>query len=282
MCTLAQWQRYGDEKGACESIFSYGFLEDNTSSARVMFLDLDIPDDDPLRPAKMFVSTAAPGFRIFEREDTIDWESDYIWLVVINEEDGLDFKIRQTIDGKREIQAFWNAQELEDSSRLYEYLREDPAWDVFQLRATVLLQNRIDTQIETIQATQGFTQDLTIRDIPWRLAERLRGLELEMLEHATSVLDSRVRASVSLIPRISLEVFVISFSWCGSFVSECDPGLTVMCCGTNLRICAWSTDLYPPASSMQSMIHDMWHILILCPEIQTFEVEDCDAIPWYG
>jgi hypothetical protein len=165
-----------------------------------MFLDLDIPDDDPLRPAKVFVSTAAPGFRIFENDDSINWESDFIWLVVINEEDGLDFRIRQTIDGNREIQAFWKERELDDTSKLREYLQEDPQWDVFQLRATVLLQNRVEVQIEAIQATQGLTQDLTVRDVPWRLAKRLQTLELEMLERVGSVLDSQVRALVFFAP----------------------------------------------------------------------------------
>lgn len=188
--------RYGDDKGACENIFSYGFLEDNVTSAKVMFLGLDIPDDDPLRPAKMFVSTAAPGFRIFEESDSIAWESDYIWLAVINEEDGLDFKIRQTIDGKRDIQAFWKERELDDTTKLREYLQEDPVWDVFQLRATVLLQNRIDEQRESIQAARGLTQDLTVRDVPWRLAERLRELELDMLVRAGAVLDIQVRLAL--------------------------------------------------------------------------------------
>jgi hypothetical protein len=188
----AHKQSYGDEKGACENIFSYGFLEDGVSSAKVMFLALDIPDDDPLRPAKVFVSTAAPGFRIFDKKDTIDWESDYIWLVVINEEDGLDFRIRQTVDGKREIQAFWKELELDDTSKLRDYLQEDPSWDVFQLRAVVLLQNRVEAQMETIQAMQGLNQELTVRDVPWRLAERLRNLEFDMLQRAALALDSQV------------------------------------------------------------------------------------------
>lgn len=191
--TWLKCDRYGDDKGACENIFSYGFLEDDVTSAKVMFLDLDIPDDDPLRPAKMFVSTAAPGFRIFEDGDSIAWESDYIWLAVINEEDGLEFKIRQTIDGKRDIQALWKEQELDNTAKLREYLQEDPAWDIFQLRATVLLQNRIDEQKESIQAVQGLTQDLTVRDVPWRLAERLRKLEFEMLLRAAAVLETQVR-----------------------------------------------------------------------------------------
>ena len=154
-----------------------------------MFLDLDIPDDDPLRPAKIFVSTAAPGFRVFQKESHIEWESDFIWLVVVNEEDGLDFKVRQTIDGTREIQAFW--KEL-DTMKLREYLQEDPAWDVFQLRAAVLLQQRVETQIETLQETQTAKREASIRDVPWRLAAQLRRLELEMLEQALTTLERQV------------------------------------------------------------------------------------------
>jgi hypothetical protein len=79
---------YGDDKGACENIFSYGFLEDSMASANVVFLDLDIPDDDPLRPAKIYVCNAAPGVRLVDKKDNIEWESDFVWLVVVNEEDG--------------------------------------------------------------------------------------------------------------------------------------------------------------------------------------------------
>lgn len=81
--------RYGDDKGACENIFSYGFLEDTMSSANAMFLNLDIPDDDPLRPAKIHVCNTAPGFLLLEKADHIDWEGDFVWLVVVNEEDGM-------------------------------------------------------------------------------------------------------------------------------------------------------------------------------------------------
>jgi len=164
-----------------------------------MFLDLEIPDDDPLRPAKIFVSTAAPGFRILDKNEGIDWESDYIWLVVINEEDGLDFKIRQTVDGKREIQAFWMETELEPS-KLLDHLQEHPAWDVFRLRATVLLQQRVELQLETLQNTMGATRPTSVREIPWKLADRLRSLELAMLKRAVSAFESQV-SSVSCTPR---------------------------------------------------------------------------------
>lgn len=58
------------------------------SSAHVMFLNLDIPDDDPLRPAKIYVCNIAPGFRLTQTADTVEWEGDFVWLVVVNEEDG--------------------------------------------------------------------------------------------------------------------------------------------------------------------------------------------------
>jgi len=181
---------YGDDKGACENIFSYGFLDANVTSARAMFLNLDIPDDDPLRPAKLYVSTAAPGLRIFEDDGEIGWESEFIWLVVVNEEDGLDFRVRQTIDGKRDIQVFWKEDEL-DTSKLREYIQADAARDIFHLRATVLLQNRVESQISTLRRTQGMERESTIRDVPWDLTMRLRSLELEMLERAMTALESQ-------------------------------------------------------------------------------------------
>lgn len=162
------------------------------TSARVMFLDLDIPDDDPLRPAKMFISTAAPGFRLFEKAGDVEWESDFIWLVIVNEEDGLDFKVRQTVDGKREIQALWKDDELHDTSKIRQYLHEDPLWEVYQLRAAVLLQGRVEEQIETLNKVGTPQRETSIRETPWRLAERLRALELNMLERAMEAFERQV------------------------------------------------------------------------------------------
>jgi len=173
------------------------------TSAKVVFLDLDIPDDDPLRPAKIYVSKVAPGFRIFEKDGTIDWESDFIWLVVVNEEDGLDFKVRQTTDGKREVQSFWKEHEL-DTVKLRENLEQDPLWDVFQLRATVLLQNRVDAQIELLTEAEGAKRTGTMREMPWRLAERLRSLELDLLKRAAATLDSQVRPISLYTPQCEL------------------------------------------------------------------------------
>lgn len=189
---LIDLPRYGDEKGACESIFSYGFLEHDTHSAKTMFLDLEIPDDDPLRPAKVAVNTAAPGFRLFDKDDSVDWESDYVWLVAINEEDGLDFKLKQTVDGGREISALWKEKELDDTGKLRGYLEADPLWEVYQLRAVVLLQDRVDAQLHTLQGFEFPPRSTTVRERPWQLAKRLRDLESQMLEKAKAALEEQV------------------------------------------------------------------------------------------
>lgn len=170
------------------------------TSAKVMFLNIDVPDDDPLRPAKMFVSTAAPGFRLFEKDGVIDWESDFIWLVIVNEEDGLDFKVRQTVEGKRETQSLWKDTELDDTRKLREHLQEDPLWDVYQLRATVILQGRVDAQIALLNKVGNPPRQATVRQFPWSLAERLHTLELSMLERATDALERQVRKSP--VPRV--------------------------------------------------------------------------------
>ncbi|KAF1967888.1 SET domain-containing protein [Bimuria novae-zelandiae CBS 107.79] len=182
---------YGDDKGACENIFSYGFIEDTMSSAKVMFLNLDVPDDDPLRPAKIYVCNTAPGFRLVHKEDTVEWEGDFVWLVVVNEEDGIDFKVRQTVDGEKEIQAFWKESELNDASKIRAYLEKDPLWEVFQLRAVVLMQGRVHAQIERLHVVGSPEREGTVRERPWHLAARLRTLELELLRKTAEILDNK-------------------------------------------------------------------------------------------
>ena len=157
-----------------------------------MFLDLDIPMDDPLRPAKIAVNIAAPGFRISEKDDQIEWESDFIWLIATNEEDGLDFKLRQTIDGQTEIEACWKEQELDDPSKLQTYLEQDHLWDVYHLRAIVLLQNRIKTQLQALRDVDIPEEDPSIRPGPWQLAGQLHNLESELLEKAGAFLEDQV------------------------------------------------------------------------------------------
>lgn len=145
---------YGDEKGACEMLFSYGFMENTMDSARELFLDLNIPDDDPLKLAKKAIANAAPGFKLFLKEGSIGWEGDFVWLVCVNEEDGLDFRLLQRIDGEKELKVFWKDDEILDVSDLGNLLEKERLRNVFQLRAIVFLQARVEQQLLALEESK--------------------------------------------------------------------------------------------------------------------------------
>jgi hypothetical protein len=187
---------YGDEKGACEMLFSYGFLESSVRSARQLLLDLDIPNDDPLRMAKKAVCNEAAGVRIFSQQDgSIGWESEFVWWACVNEEDGLDFSISQTTNGETQLHALWRNRELEPS-KLRQTLLRDSLRDVFELRAVVTLQSRVERQVSALESSgAGFESAIRqpeVRSSTWDMIRRLRNLELEMLIKACQSLQAQV------------------------------------------------------------------------------------------
>jgi hypothetical protein len=178
-------------------IFSYGFLEERMTSAREMFLDLNVSQEDPLGLAKKRVSDTAPGVKLSETQDGVEWYSDFIYLIVVNEEDGLEFRVAQTIDGDRELQTLWKDTELRDKTKLKAILQEDPMWDVYQLRAVVLIQQRVEEQIDSLLKTKDvedfeYGENEAIRKGPRALAVRLRQLELKLLEMSYKMLEEEV------------------------------------------------------------------------------------------
>ena len=187
---------YGDEKGACEMLFSYGFLEESMTSANELYLDLDIPHDDPLKTAKKHVSKAAPGFRLFNGDKTVGWEGPFVWLLCVNEEDGLEFKVTLSNDGERELGVFWNESELTDVGSLESLLQRDPRWDIFQLRAAVVLRDRIAQQLSALETNQidytevpPATEEYVQRS---QAATKLRDLEAALLLEAHEMFVQKV------------------------------------------------------------------------------------------
>lgn len=189
---------YGDNKGACEMLFSYGFIEDEMDSARELFLDLSIPHDDPLRRAKAAVANCAPGFEIVDSLNGVTWDGEYIWLICVNEEDGLSFQIQQTVDGEGELIATWKDEPVHGFAGFQSILEQDPMWDIYHLRAVSVLQDRVASQLQQLYesddeidaAKHGDGTD--IRDRAWHLAKRLRSLESGLLEKAYSFFEDQV------------------------------------------------------------------------------------------
>jgi hypothetical protein len=183
--------------GAAEMIFSYGFLEEGVSSAREMFLSLSIPEDDPLRLAKIRFAQEAPGVRIFvDDSGQTKWDSSYVWWACVNEEDGLAFQVAYTNDGEKELQVSWKDNELR-ATELKGVLLTHELRDIFVLRATVLIQQRILEQGTLLASTDDSFLDA--KDCPgteqamWRLVSRLRDLELELVTQSYEQLEEEVR-----------------------------------------------------------------------------------------
>ncbi|PSK60471.1 hypothetical protein B9Z65_621 [Elsinoe australis] len=182
---------YGDEKGACEMLFSYGFLEGGLNGARELFLDLGTMEDDPLAKAKRVVAGTAPGVKIVEiGEDGVRWEGEWVWLVVVNEEDGLEFMVQRTTEGEEELKAFWKGGELSNALELKQKLEKEEMWDVFRLRAVSLLQDRVAGQLQELYGSDEEVgavphgEDTEVRDRIRGLALKLRELEGQLLEKA--------------------------------------------------------------------------------------------------
>ena len=189
---------YGDEKGACEMLFSYGFLEESMTFANELYLDLDIPHDDPLKTAKKHVSKAAPGFRLFNEDKAVGWEGPFVWLLCVNEEDGLEFKLMLSNDGERELGVFWNESELTDVGSLESLLRKDPRWEIFQLRAAVVLRDRIAQQLSVLETNQiDYTKIPSATEVYAQRSQaatitKLRALEETLLVEAHEMFVQKV------------------------------------------------------------------------------------------
>ena len=191
---------YGVEKSACEMLFSYGFISSDVSSANALYLDLEIPEDDPLKRPKLVIARSAPGFRIHDSEGQISWNSDFVWLICINEEDGLRFGVQQTVDGDKELVAFWKGDEMTDASKLEVTLKQDCQWNLYLLRAVCIMQDRIRGQLNRLADSEELVQQRmsepgyrsTFRTQPFNLSKRLRDLESKLLNGADSFFESEV------------------------------------------------------------------------------------------
>ena len=187
---------YGDDKGACEMLFSYGFIEESMLSAKELFLDLEFPEDDPLRYAKKAVSKCAPGFRLFYQGDLIEWEGTFIWLLCVNEEDGFQIQYLQNYRGEKELKVSWKDNHVKDMSHLHGFLKDSTLWDVFNLRALIILQERVWTQLSALEGSKMDVKEMgKLEDINASVRDnalQLRDLEETLLLHAYEEFEERV------------------------------------------------------------------------------------------
>ena len=102
---------YGTSKSEAEMLFSYGFI-DEQSTNKSLALTLEPFPDDPLGKAKKAVFAGPPLLRIYVDQDEIKWECPFLFLMLLNEEDGLEFRMLQQTDGSRsQLKVFWQGSD---------------------------------------------------------------------------------------------------------------------------------------------------------------------------
>lgn len=155
---------YGDSKSAAEMLFSYGFI-DPACKVRQLTLHLESFPDDPLAMAKQRIFGGAPVVTLRQTKtdgESIDgklWESAFVYLMCLNEEDGLDFRILQDEAGDRQLRLFWQDEDVTGRAHDFETLLHDhPLHALFQLRAVSVIQERASNQLEKLQAAPSSDQ----------------------------------------------------------------------------------------------------------------------------
>jgi hypothetical protein len=191
---------YGTSKTEAEMLFSYGFI-DEQSTTKGLVLTLEPFPDDPLGKAKAAAFSDPPVVRLFVEQDKIGWESPFLYLMCLNEEDGLEFKVLQQTDGSRShLKVFWQESDVTDATNKFEFLiAEHPLKDVFQLRAVALLQDRIRQQLERLYESEDAVESLAISGLLTpelqRNALQLRKSEAALLEEAFTTVGVQVSLS---------------------------------------------------------------------------------------
>lgn len=186
-------QRYGDDISASELLFSYGFLEKERTEAKELLLDVDIPDDDPLKIAKKLYSSGTPLIKFWVNPESSEamWQSLIVLWACVNQEDGLHIRVLQKTDEGVELGVTWKGEELREPQNLPQLLQKDPLWDIFYLRAIVLVLERLEDQYIVLRATEKALSEIrqeeedmlqsTFRSDVFWAASKLHKLEDELL-----------------------------------------------------------------------------------------------------
>ncbi|PHH80149.1 hypothetical protein CDD80_2687 [Ophiocordyceps camponoti-rufipedis] len=176
---------YGQAKSAAEMLFSYGFVDGNASSLTLPIAPLP---DDPLAKAKLAVFDQSPVLKLSWEDGVINWESPFAYLLCLNEEDGLGFRLLQDTAGERQLRLLWQDEDITGRvSELETLIKDHGLHHVFRLRAAAVVHERVEAQLARIRDVSS--QPLGVRDACIAAASALREAETGLLEAAAEALD---------------------------------------------------------------------------------------------
>lgn len=184
---------YGDTKSAAEMLFSYGFI-DPQSAAESLVLPLSPFPDDPLAKAKLVAFGQLPQIHVARENGSVRWASAFAYLMCVNEEDGLEFRILQETDGGQQLRVFWQEEDVTDRTRGFEALvQTHPLSAVFRLRVVTVVHERLETQLERLRSsTTPSPAPNSQREDCVKSAMLLRQIETNVLESAIEALEQEV------------------------------------------------------------------------------------------
>ncbi|GAB1314022.1 hypothetical protein MFIFM68171_04232 [Madurella fahalii] len=181
---------YGDTKSAAEMLFSYGFI-DAESTADSLVLPLSPFPDDPLAKAKLVAFGEAPKVHVAREKGSVRWRSEFAYLMCINEEDGLEFRLLQQTDGARQLRVFWQGEDVTDRTKDFEALiQSHPLSAVLRLRVVTVVQDCFQTQLERLRSStpESIASSLQREDC-FQAATILRRVEARILESSIEALE---------------------------------------------------------------------------------------------
>lgn len=195
---------YGKEKTPAEMLFSYGFI-DSESKVEGLTLRLEPMADDPLGRAKLHAFAGPPVARLAKQGDHMVWNSPFAYLMCLNEEDGLDFRLLQDPDGERALRVFWQEEDVTERVDDFETLiKGHPLEQIFRLRTVAVLQAAAEEQLDAIKQPVSIHSEaetvtaeddgtgVSIRRQRAQLAKSLRAIEGSTLEAAVESMEKEV------------------------------------------------------------------------------------------
>ncbi|KAF4344663.1 SET domain protein [Fusarium beomiforme] len=198
---------YG-EKSPAEMIFSYGFI-DYESTVEGLTLPLELLSDDPLGKAKLHIFRGSPSLKLSRSDGEMSWQSPFVYLMCLNEEDGLEFRVLQGTNGERELRLFWQEEDVTARANDFEDLIKDhPLCQIFRLRAVSVLHEVVSNHL--MQLSSEISHDELeplrragqVRDDRLQMVKKLREMEASVLESAALALEEQVAANRYLDPML--------------------------------------------------------------------------------
>ena len=191
---------YGENKSAAEILFSYGFI-DVEGAKRQLVLPLTPFEDDPLIQAKLHSFKKPPMVDIRMEDGEATWKSAFAFYMCLNEEDGLEFRVLQDLEGGRQLKVFWQDEDVTDRVDSFDLLIDSHEMSqIFRLRVVTVIEELVGSHMERMESVTSPAEEELLRSIHGEprsdclaMANTLRDIEYGILEAALGRLREQVR-----------------------------------------------------------------------------------------